>query len=273
MPLSFDEANTIKTLGIQWHPGRDIFKFKINLQDSQRTTKRTILSDIARLYDPLGWISPCVIVGKILMQEIWKENQMWDSELPPTIITKWHTLKMELKALNHIEIPRWINITKDSPVEIHGFCDASEKAYAAAVYVRASEENRCHTHLLLAKTRVAPLKNKSLARLELCGAVLLAHLLEHIMETMQFKDAKIFAWSDSQITLSWIKSAPHIRTTFVANRVAEIQELTDPRSWNYVPSKDNPADVASRGLSPKDLLKHHQWWYGPELIFQSQKSK
>lgn len=83
---------------------------------------------------------------------------------------------------------------------------------------------------------------------------------------MELQSAKMFAWCDSQITLAWIKTAPYLRTTFVANRVAEIQELTDPRCWNYVPSKDNPADIASRGLFPRDLVKNHQWWHGPEFL-------
>lgn len=169
------------------------FSFKICHQDSRRTTKRMILSDIARLYDPMGWISPCVIVGKILMQEIWKQNQTWDSELLPTIISAWHSLKTDLNVLNVIEIPRWVNVTKQSQLEIHGFCDASEKAYAAAVYIRAINGKVISTNLLLSKTRVAPLKSKSLARLELCGAQLLAHLLVHTVEAMELQSAKLFA--------------------------------------------------------------------------------
>ncbi|XP_055905489.1 uncharacterized protein LOC129940981 [Eupeodes corollae] len=266
VPLSFREEDAIKALGIQWHPAKDIFTFKIALQDLKTTTKRSILSDLARLYDPMGWIAPCVIVGKILMQDIWKEKHTWDSELPATIVSAWHKLKMELNALKAIEIPRWINFTKESKIEVHGFCDASEKAYAAAIYLRITTGIKIYTNLILAKTRVAPLKNKSIARLELCGALLLAQLLVHTVKTMELQSSKIFAWCDSQITLAWIKSAPYIRTTFVANRVAEIQELTDPQRWNYVPSKKNPADIASRGVSPNELVENHQWWYGPAFL-------
>ncbi|XP_055909270.1 uncharacterized protein LOC129944103 [Eupeodes corollae] len=224
VPLSFREEDAIKALGIQWHPAKDIFTFKIALQDLKTTTKRSILSDLARLYDPMGWIAPCVIVGKILMQDIWKEKHTWDSELPATIVSAWHKLKMELNTLKAIEIPRWINFTKESKIEVPGFCDASEKAYAAAIYLRITTGIKIYTNLIVAKTRVAPLKNKSIA------------------------------------------SAPYIRTTFVANRVAEIQELTDPQRWNYVPSKKNPADIASRGVSPNELVENHQWWYGPAFL-------
>ncbi|XP_055922676.1 uncharacterized protein LOC129953456 [Eupeodes corollae] len=227
IPLSFDAKNAIKTLGIQWHPAKDVFAFKISLPEHTKITKRTILSDLARLYDPMGWIAPCVIIGKIIMQETWKDKQTWESELPSSIISAWQSLKAALSLLEAIQIPRWLNLTNESKVEVHGFCYASEKAYAAAIYLRVTTGNETNINLIVSKTRVTPLKTKSLAGLELCGALLLAQLLVHTVDTMELQSAKLFTWCDSQITLAWIKSAPYLRTTFVANRVAEIQELTD----------------------------------------------
>ena len=147
---------------------------------------------------------------------------------------------------------------------MHGFADASSKAYAAAVYVRAKDKDgNIHVSLIAAKTRIAPLKQVSVPRLELCAALTLTRLIKLITEALPHKIVNINAWSDSTVVLSWLSVPPIQLKTFVGNRTAEIIETLPRNLWNHVVSKQNPADCASRGMSAEELLKFDLWWRGP----------
>ncbi|XP_026816274.1 uncharacterized protein LOC113555881 [Rhopalosiphum maidis] len=147
--------------------------------------------------------------------------------------------------------------------------DSSEKGYAAAVYLRCDYGEAVQCHLITAKTKVSPLKRVTIPRLELCGAVLAAQLLHHVHEVYQplLSISAMHAWIDSNTTLAWIKSSPHKWATFVANRTSQLQSLTPPSLWRYVPTGDNPVDCASRGLYPNEL-HHPMWWSGPAFLVQ-----
>nr|CAI5827301.1 unnamed protein product [Callosobruchus analis] len=142
-------------------------------------------------------------------------------------------------------------------------------SYAAVVYLRVGDSKGIvRTYLIAAKARVAPLKTLSLPRLELMGAVLLTDLVSFIQrayEGLLFFDAT-YAWSDSRVTLCWLSASPHRWKTFVANRVAQVQSIVPSECWHYVPSAENPADCASRGLLPSQLLAHPLWWTGPPWL-------
>ncbi|XP_055840854.1 uncharacterized protein LOC129908416 [Episyrphus balteatus] len=266
--LPFDSSEHIKTLGIKWLPASDSFTFQWTQSKTAEVTKRTILSTIAKLFDPLGWISPCVISAKIIMQKLWVKGLAWDVPVPLDLQREWFALRADLPSLEKIRIPRWICTEKENlELELHGFSDASMKAYGAVVYLRVlNRSNKIHTHLVMSKTRVAPLNTVSLPRLELCGAVMLARLLCHVKDVLQLGQMKTYAWTDSTITLCWIAAPPSKWKTFISNRVAEIQRLTNVNIWNHVPTKLNPADLASRGISPSELKANTLWWRGPEYL-------
>jgi len=136
-------------------------------------------------------------------------------------------------------------------MEIHDFCDVSEIAYGCFyIYINKTVNNRgdAIVNLLCAKSKVAPLKNVSLPRLELCAALLLAELYQQVIQALTVTPDSTYLWSDSTIALAWIKGEPSRWVQFVANRVTEIQQLTVQVRWNHVNSKENPADIISRIL-------------------------
>lgn len=277
MSLDFDNldmstcSNFIKVLGLQWDPSRDVFSYSCTPIES-KCTKRNILSQIARIYDPCGYISPVVLLAKYLMQQLWALQIDWDEKPPDQIIDLWKRFQTELPELRQLQIPRLLFESGISRVEMHGFADASTKAYGCVVYFRyLTVLGSVGTCFICSKSRVAPLKTVSLPRLELCAALMLAKLMDFVKNTYSKLICldSMHSWSDSQCALSWISSSPHRWQTFVANRVAHIQDLSLDTTWNYVPSAENPADIVSRGATPTQLLEQSLWWSGPSFLFKS----
>ena len=264
--INFDydcNVNT-KIIGMQWNPKEDNFQFKIN-EDSSQCTKRTILSVTARLFDPLGLLGPITAFMKLLVQECWKHNLDWDTPAPVSISNKWLIFQKELPLLKDIKISRYVNIKSNSHISLLGFADSSESCYGAVVYIRVSDDVNAHgtVHLLTSKSRVAPLKKITLARLELCAALLLANLLTavHDILSKRCKINNIYLFSDSTVALTWIHSPSHKFHTFVANRITEINSKIPATHWFHINGRDNPADVISGPVMPKKLLNNKIWFH------------
>lgn len=269
-PLDFKCSETRKTLGIRWNAHSDSFTFQnkfSDLRDEENLTKRALLSHISKIFDPLGWLSPLTIRAKLLFQKTWSdENISWDDIVSDAIKNEWMQIKFDFQNLNNIEIPRYLG--SNNYYEIHGFCDASEKAYACSVYiVTRNNKGVCTSKLLTAKTKVAPLKNKeSLPRLELCGAFLLSRLLKQVLSIYTKTTVDVYAWTDSMVVLGWIHGDVNRWKHFVSNRVQKIINIVPASRWHHVKSEHNPADCATRGLTIKQLTNHSAWWEGPEWL-------
>ena len=159
-------------------------------------------------------------------------------------------------------IPRCFGngITQESKIELHGFGDASPKAYGAAVYIRiADKQGHISSQLVISKSRVAPIKKVSLPRLELLAAVVNARLLKFVVDTLPMEVSSVVCWTDSMVALHWVKGQSSRWKPFVANRVAEIQSTLDPECWRYCACKENPADLLTRGLSCDDMIANTVW--------------
>lgn len=266
-------STSVKALGIGWNPSNDVFSFQWSIPlDSIPTTKRKLTSEIASMFDPLGWAVPVVIRAKHLLQLLWKLNLDWDDNIPEEFTTQWLQIKSQLPLIYDLRVPRWINYSLGDEVELHAFSDASEVGFACCVYVETIHENgEISVNLLCAKARVAPLKvekkpEATIPRLELSGAMLLAQITGHVIETVPLEFSKICCYTDSKIVLAWINGDPKRWKTFVASRVTKINKLLNKNNWLHVVSEKNPADCASRGLLPEDLVNHSLWWHGPEFL-------
>ena len=271
--LEFDDSSIAKTLGIRWNALSDNFYFASKpFGENSPYTKRRILSDIAKLFDPAGWLSPCVVMAKIIMQKIWLEQIDWDNVVSHRILEDWKLFQSNFIGINNIKIPRWIGFTSQAKIEFHGFSDASERAYAAALYIRVEYRNRVDVHLISSKTKVAPIKTLSIPRLELCGALLLAEMIDSIPPRLDVSTYSVYCWTDSTIVLSWLAKPSGTWNTFVANRISTITQIIDPKYWFHVISEENPADLASRGVYPQSLVDNDLWWHGPRWLKASDES-
>ncbi|XP_015367520.1 PREDICTED: uncharacterized protein LOC107164278 [Diuraphis noxia] len=267
---SFDgnDVSGVKVLGLQWDHREDSFNYAFQLE-SVVQTKRGMLSLIAQIFDPLGFLAPTIFAAKHLMQRVWSSHVSWDETLPDDLAELWRNFVADLHILSDLKVPRFIGTRLRSRCILCGFCDASEKGYAAVVYIRLEDTNDQRSVVLLgSKTKLAPMKSVTIPRLELCAAVLLSKWLHRIQLTLSVRlnITHTFAWSDSSIVLSWL-TAPHQSfKIFVSNRVHKIQSLLPTSRWLHIGSSDNPADCASRGLTPSELLNHQLYWEGPRCL-------
>lgn len=269
----FDEQS-VTTLGLIWEPNSDVLRFRTQLPvPASVLTRRNVLSYIAQIYDPLGLAGPVVSIAKQFMQRLWAlmtqdgKSYAWDDPLPAKLQQQWKIFHNQLYLLSDVRIPRFVSVAGASSIELHFFSDASEKAYGACVYMRTEHQHqKTVVHLLAAKSRVTPLKTRhSIARLELCAAVLSTELFQKVNASLK-SDYPVFFWVDSTTVLQWLKSPPSCWKVFVGNRVSKIQQATAGHPWKHVSGADNPADDISRGLAPADLLHRERWWTGPAWL-------
>ena len=166
--VEFESSEPLKALGVSWDLTSDHFRFLAPggiVLSPDPMTKRSLLSLASKMFDPLGLISPFTVRAKILFQELWLKGLLWDDPLDSEIKAKWLHWKSELLQLKGVTIPRCFGngITQDSKIELHGFGDASPKAYGAAVYIRiADKQGHVSSQLVISKSRVAPIKKVSL---------------------------------------------------------------------------------------------------------------
>ncbi|XP_075167525.1 uncharacterized protein LOC142239617 [Haematobia irritans] len=265
--LDLNEANVVKALGLAWNTEQDSFSFHVNFESQCEVTKCSLLSDASKLYDPLGWLAPVTINAKIAFQKLWLEGIDWRDRVSAEMNAYWNRYISDLKVLEQISIPRWVNCSLQSRLELHGFCDASQSAFAAVVYIRVVGVNGSGSVFLLqSKTKVAPLKVLSIPKLELCGARLLARLMSKVRKSLEREILGVYYWTDSITVLCWLIGESSKWSVFVGNRVSEIQQHSNISQWRYISTKDNPADCASRGITPSELTVHDLWWSGPSWL-------
>lgn len=266
--IVFSEADGTTILGLKWLIVEDKFTYQVKAPVyNDRITKRKVVSWIAQIYDPVGYVSPVVVIGKVLIQDLWRVKLEWDDELPNDLLERWKEVWEDLPNLERFRIDRWLGTGPNMKIQIHGFADSSTTAMGAQLYVRAVHpDGRITSNLVTSKTKVAPLKTVTVPRLELSAAETLARLFREVSQSMEWGDVEYTLWTDSSISLHWIRKEPCEMRIYVANRVASIQQKTDVRRWRHVDTRSNPADLASRGLSAAKLVNNEFWLHGPSWL-------
>ena len=261
---------TGRALGVMWNAESDRFSIKVRLEPKQQT-KRGVLSTLSLVYDPLGFVSPCILQAKLIFQSECKLSKEWDNELEDGNARKWKRWQADLPRLEEFEVERCVVPADFGTVkshQLHHFCDASFDAYGTVSYLRSvSEGGIIHCALMLGKSKLAPLKPLTVPRLELLAAVLAVKVDNLLRHEVRLPLEKSVFWTDSTTVLQYIASSAGRFKPFVANRLNVIQVATVVEQWKYVNSKLNPADNASRGLGGGKLLNSMRWKSGPQFLW------
>ena len=288
-----NDSTDTKVLGIVWNPSNDELEFrtKLNFSPRQRKvrtepdisedevndripvilTKRLLLSQVNGIYDPMGLASPFVIRAKILLRNLNALQLDWDDPIPEIEREKWVIFFTELYDIQRVKFKRSTKPpqTKGRPVLVI-FSDASEAAFGACAYIRWEKEDGTYeSRLLLAKSRLAPLKKITIVRLELNGALLSARLREFITKQCNLEFRRTYLLVDSEIVRAMIQKDSYGYHTFASVRVGEIQEKTNKDEWFWIEGAINIADIISRGVAAKDLVG--EWQKGPAFLAEPEE--
>ena len=246
-----------RALGIQWSIESDTFRYKIVIRD-RPSTRRGILSTVSSIYDPLGFLAPFILLGKQLLQILCRDGYDWDSKVPEDIQDKWFVWKSEALKLDQLHIERCVKPKDFGRVvksELHHFTDASSlTGYGTCSYLRqTNEEGQVYTSLVMGKSRVVPLKKITVPRLELTAAVVAVNIGTFLIRELKLESPQVYYWTDSKVVLGYVKNTTKRFHVFVANRIEHIRNHTNPEQWKHIKGTENPADIASRGISAEKL--------------------
>ena len=257
-----------KVLGICWNAGSDAFTFRICLKD-RPYTRRGILSTVSSIYDPIGFVAPFTIRGKIILQELCRAKLDWDAPIPKHLEEEWWNWCSEIVHLKDVAINRSFGISdavRPKSVELHHFSDASIKAYGQCSYIRLLDSNgQPHVSFCMGKARVAPLHYTTIPRLELMAAVISTRMAKTLERELKFEHCKHFFYTDSQVVLGYINNDVKRFHVYVANRVQQIHNVSSADQWYHVKGEVNPADDASRGLKASHFSAT-RWLNGPKFL-------
>ncbi|KAL5490750.1 hypothetical protein EMCRGX_G015929, partial [Ephydatia muelleri] len=275
--LGGDESHqkSLKVLGIQWNPVEDMFILDLSQLCEQsielEPTKRGVVGIVSRIYDPIGILSPVIIQFKIMFQELCANRLNWDDRLSGELLVKWKKLLGEFQQVEPLRLPRCYfrnSMRASSSYTLHGFGDASLRAYAAVVYLVIETPDGRSTQFVGSKSRVAPVKGHSIPRLELLAALLLARLISSLESALSSEIDLMpsMCYTDSKVALYWIKGESQEWRQFVQNRVNEIRTLVPAQHWKHCSGHGNPADLPSRGVSLSELSSKSVWLNGPSWL-------
>lgn len=273
LDLSVDNLPVQRSLGVSWNIMTDTFMFKV--PESQKPfTRRGVLSTVNSLFDPLGFLAPVTIEGRQLLRKLSCQDREWDSPLPEDMYADWRRWHESLQELKELHVPRSyasLSTSQAQSTELFVFSDASVKAIAAVAYLRTThEDSNSEIGFILCKTKLAPLPELNIPRLELCAAVLAVETAELIVEELDLKLDSIRFFTDSKVILGYIHNETRRFYVYVSNRVQRIRQSTQPDQWNYVPTAHNPADHGSRSV-PAGRLSSTTWLTGPAFLLQPEK--
>lgn len=270
---SFGADETEMVLGVIWKPHQDTLGFKISGLDNVVYTRVGLISKVASIFDPQGAASPITMKGKARLRELGVKGFDWNTEVAGEERHWWQQWFSTLQQLQEIEFPRCIFPDEErvTRVELHTFCDASEEAYATVTYIRnVYEDGSIIVRQVKASNKLAPTKTLSIPKLELNAALLGAWLADFVKRALTRVINSRYFWTDSSTVRNWVRATASFYQVFVSHRVGEIQSLTEPQEWRFVPGKINPADAVTRSQLESEAIPI-SWLDGPEFLYQAER--
>ena len=233
LDLQVDDLPIEPALGITWCVENDGLQFRIELQD-RPVTRRGILSTVGSIYDPNGYLAPVTLKGKQILQQMCRDRLDWDDPVPHDLYAQWEKWRREIHNVENLQIQRCFkpeSFGKVKSTELHYFSDASLEGYGLCSYIRLiNEDDKVHCSFVVGKARVTPLKQVTIPRLELTAATISARMSKFVRNELSYQEIKKYFWTDSKIVLGYISNVAKRFHTYVANRVQEIRDATDPLS-------------------------------------------
>ena len=284
----------LRVLGLGWNPENDSIIFEVTLNFSRKKrgvrtgpnlvetdlpgalpnflTRRVVLEQVMKIYDPLGLISPFTLLAKIYLRETWSRKLGWDDPLPADLCMKWSNFFSSLFKLQRLCLERCLR-----PSEAMGLpwliilSDGSDLAYGFAAYIRWKlEDGRFWCRLIMAKCRIAPMNKLSTPQMELNAAVLSKRGRKVIEKEVRFDFERVLQIVDSETVLSMINKTSTRFKVYEGVRIGEIQAATngDVSCWAWMSGEHNTADWLTRGRTPEELDNDSYWWNGPPILYQ-----
>ena len=265
MDLHQRELPTQKALGVYWNAETDRFEVKVNIKE-KLCTRCGLLSMVAQTYDPLGLLQPFILCAMKILQSACCMGLPWDELLLSTqgINESWVKLLQALPNLETVSFARCFKLSDLDVkfIELHVFSDASSDGYGACAYLRIVYcDDLINCLLVLGKSHVAPFNVISVPRLELTAKI---SVLIH--RELDYDLCRVIFWTDATVVLCYLHNKATRFQTFVANRLKILYAVTSIEQWRYVPTNLNPADIASRGLSPERVNAADLWFNGPQFL-------
>ena len=224
------------------------------------------------MYNPLGLISPVILEGNHIIKQLCCDGYSWDEAVPDETVARWLKWRDDIQMLSEVSVTRWYTPGggKVNLYELHHFSDASTIGYGQCTYLRTiDEDGMISTCLVMIKAKVTPQRPVTVPRLELMATALSVRV-GSFLQKLYITGIVQFYWTDSQVTLGYIRNEKRRFHVFVTNRIHQIRQHISPDQWRYVRSEDSPADLASRGLQAAQIKDHDLWWHCPEFLLTAE---
>lgn len=170
-------------------------------------TRQGVLSTVNSIFDPLGFVAPITVEGKLFLRSLISSSIDWDAPLTDEQVTWWNEWRQSLSLLSELKIPRVyrsMSFGSCDSIEVHVYCDASENAIAAVGYVLAERKEQKELGFILGKAKVATSHGHTIPHLELCTAVLSTEIAQYISEQLNIDLSNFTLYSDSKLVFSYI---------------------------------------------------------------------
>ena len=256
----------------------DEYEIDMPTYRAAKFTRRTLLAHVSSTFDPFGLLAPAVLPAKLFQHKVWQSTERlgWDQELPDKLLNEWSPLAKAWEGQKFTLRRKYSQFDLSNPnvsKELHVFSDASMQAMGTAVYLRTEYETKVDTSLIFGKSLVKPsailAKNSTIPKLELHAFTIATRIADFVARQLkpEFNISHVQFWTDSADVVDWTNQLKHPEG-FIERRLEKLRN----RSIMHIDGTENPADIASRGCTPKELNDCRFWFEGPSWLGTSKST-